>query len=48
MTDKDFNKAIWCEYLNKCANNVDNHHDEDQAAVKAIFERNIRKMGCPN
>jgi hypothetical protein len=48
MTDKDFNKAVWAGYLNKCANNVDNHHDEDQAAVKMMFERTIRKMGCPN
>lgn len=48
MTDKAFSKALWASYLNDCANNVDNHHDEDQAAVKAMFEKTIRKMGCPN
>ena len=48
MTDKSFSKAVWGGYLNKVANNVDNHHDEDQAAVKTFVEKTIRKLGCPN
>jgi len=48
MTDKAFSKAVWGGYLNKIANNVDNHHDEDQAAVRTFVEKTIRKMGCPN
>ena len=48
MTDKQFSKAVWGNYVNDCANNKDNHHDEDQIAVRKFVEKTIRSLGCPN
>lgn len=48
MTDKTFSEAVWCGYVNQCANNTDGKHPEEQKAVKTFVEKTIKKLGCPN